>query len=339
MDDLLGKTIHGYTFKEIIGFGSFATVFLVESKQFQTNFVAKVMKVITNIESTWKTFSRETDVLKQLDHPNIIRLYDFFREDSLFYQILEYCPNGSLEDEIKRNGFVSHERCKAILSQLFDGLKFMHDHNVCHHDIKPANILFDPFGRPKFADFGIAIKANESSKNYQCSIAYACPEIILKKPFDPKSADIWALGVTIIYMATGQLPWPNDSSESFLRAIISIKPVILEPLPSDLIKLINMMVCPVKFQATITEIINSHVIFGCFKKCSSAALIPKKDWPKTSKQITVPSIASFQCPQRFSVGNFRSPFRAPKIIKIKSVDSYPSKIPVPFSASQKEKPI
>lgn len=255
---LTGKTIHNYKFQQIIGTGGFSTIYLVYSLRFQQQFVAKVMGVHQNIESTWSTFQRETDALMHLDHPNIIRLYDFFREQMNFIQILEFCPNGSLKDEINRSGSLPKIRVISIMNQLFSALDYMHSQNISHHDIKPGNILFDAFGRPKFADFGITLKADENSSNFQCSLAYAPPEIVSKCSYDPKAADIWSLGVTIFEMCTGHLPWFKDNPDVLIKGILSGYPMLKHELDPIFIKVIDKMICPVNRRANIKFLVNLH---------------------------------------------------------------------------------
>jgi len=119
--------------------------------------VAKVLETdMDNEKKGWKSFESELNTLIKLDNPNIIRIYDFFNENNKFFLILEYCPNGSLEQEIAKNGKLSITKMRNLTSQLFSAISYSHGCNIAHRDIKPQNVLIDQFGRYKLADFGIA---------------------------------------------------------------------------------------------------------------------------------------------------------------------------------------
>ena len=207
-------TLKDYKFTSVIGKGGFAEVYLVESIKFGTNFVAKVMTVDeSEIQKTWEIFDAETTALSTLNHPHIIRLYDHFQIGTQFYYILEYCPNGSLYNEVQEKMGLSYPRFITVATQIVSALLYCHDHGIAHRDIKPGNILLDEYKRAKLSDFGLCLQtsAGQLHKAFSGSNEFTATEIFLKKPNDPMKGDVWALGVTFAILISGQSPWKSDS--------------------------------------------------------------------------------------------------------------------------------
>ena len=219
-----GSIIHGYEFLEEIGSGGSAEVYKVRSIKFKVIYCAKVITISReNEKADLSKFETELQSLLHLDHPNIIRLYDYFQEGSSFFIILEYCSGGTLADEIAKTGGLSEQRFETISYQLLTAVAYAHANGIAHRDIKPANVLVDDFGRVKLADFGIASlkkDANFLSTNVKCSVMYAPPELLRRLPYDEKAADIWSLGMTLIECATGQAPFTGKTKDDVIKTIL-----------------------------------------------------------------------------------------------------------------------
>ena len=240
-----GEIIENYRFDECIDHGGFADIYIVTSLKFGQQFVAKVITVNKlEIEEVWDTFNKEVKALIKLDHPNIIRLYDRFRIFDRFFLILEYCSGGNLYQEVLKLGSLSITRFTHIFSQIVSALNYSHSQGIVHHDIKPQNILFDNFGRPKLADFGICLDIRNEvfSENFHCSLDYAPPEIISKKLHDPFKADIWSLGITFIFSLTGDLPFLLNSEELLKQSILNGSFLIKNSLPNEFKNIIINMI-------------------------------------------------------------------------------------------------
>jgi len=223
-DQMISK---GYYVFEQIGKGGFSLIYRVKSLKFEVEFAAKVIIENHNKVQTFQMFNNEINLLMRLDHPNIIKVYDSFYIDLGMILVLEYCPNGSLFDEISSSGPLKEIRFLKIAKEVLEVLIFSHSQNIAHRDIKPHNILFDNYGRVKLADFGIGIITHNSSfsQDFHCSRPFASPELLEKKPYNPMLADIWSLGATFAYILTGSLPFPIRNTNDHL---ISISKEILD---------------------------------------------------------------------------------------------------------------
>ncbi|OHT14993.1 hypothetical protein TRFO_42776 [Tritrichomonas foetus] len=142
----------GYTYIKPVGSGGSATCYLVHSKKYDMFFVCKKIEIKSQTNSN----TYELEALKQLDHPQIIHMYNYKQLDNKLYIFLEYCLNGSLHEYVQNKHMITEEQLIAICYTLLKGLVYVHSQNCAHLDIKPVNLLVDKYGRAKIADFGIS---------------------------------------------------------------------------------------------------------------------------------------------------------------------------------------
>src|SRR5438552_4191080 len=158
-------------------------------------------------------FQREAKAISELVHPHMVRVYDSGRDGTVHYIAMEYVEGANLKEYIRREGRLSPERALQIAAQVCEALEFAHSHGVVHRDIKPQNILLTADGRVKVTDFGIA-RALSSATITQTgtvlgSVQYLSPEQARGTTVG-RSADLYALGVVLYEMVTGQLPFAGD---------------------------------------------------------------------------------------------------------------------------------
>jgi serine/threonine protein kinase len=208
----------GYILQDRIADGGFAQVYQVQSRQYQTKFACKMFDFTLDNDDSFKA---EVAALAQLYHPNVIQIFTFFRSETLLYQILEFCPGGSVKDLINSGRPLTDQDLRRHCQSIVSALLFCHSKDIAHRDIKPANLLIDKYNRIKLADFGLAcvIERPRPPEKVCGSVPYMAPEVLQKRSFDPKAADIWALGVTLFEMAARRLPWAGDTVEEMEEEI------------------------------------------------------------------------------------------------------------------------
>lgn len=202
---------HDYEFKKIIGSGSFSQIMLCHSTKYDQDFAIKRTSKYRITESEYNT-------IKSLDHPNIIKLYDAFEDESAQYLVMEYCSNGTLKQKKK----LSKEKFITYAKQILSAVLYCHSQKLAHRDIKPDNIFIDQYDKIKLADFGFAKKFefNEESNEVCGSLRCSSPEKLSSPFFCPFKADVWALGITFFYMIAGCFPFDAKYPEELKHYII-----------------------------------------------------------------------------------------------------------------------
>lgn len=202
---------HGFDSAESLGSGSYSSVFLCHSSKY--NDIFSVKRVVRNTVT-----ELEYNALVSLNHPHIIKLYEAFDHGDFKYLVMEYCSQGNLKEKGKldRDTFISYSK------QVLEALSVCHSKMIAHRDIKPENIFLDKYNRIKLADFGFARKFDDDriSKEKCGSMMYSAPEIFKSQSVDPFLTDIWSLGTTFFYMATGQFPFTNRSLDELKNAVM-----------------------------------------------------------------------------------------------------------------------
>lgn len=211
-----GQTLHNrYVILDIISSGGFGNVYRAKDLTFDNTVAIK--EAYYNDEETRKQFEFEAKVLILLNHPNIVRGYEFFEENDRFYLVMGYVDGQSIED-LQIYYFTQQRQpipsavVLRFMTQICDAVQAMHDHGILHRDIKPANIKLDQYGRPILLDLGLAkLFKSPDSKTLMAARAftpgYAPPEQCQEEGSSNHQTDIYALGATMYYSLTGRQPW------------------------------------------------------------------------------------------------------------------------------------
>jgi len=234
----------GYKLGDNVGRGSYACVYKAFSIKYRQDFVVKISDFSgTKAQKIDEATQSEVDALCQLDHPNIISIYDHFCYETYYFIILEYCEGGSLYDFIIRGGVIPYKELCIMFKQIIQALIYCHSLSIAHSDIKPSNILVDKHGRPKLADFGLSQKfrIGENTSTFCGSKPYMAPELWSRKAYNPKLADIWSLGCTIFLLATGRLPWTTANELQMERMIKAGVVLFPQEMPPPLIAVLKKM--------------------------------------------------------------------------------------------------
>lgn len=208
LNDILSN--HGYEHKKVLGQGAFSSVHLCYNKKYYHNFAIKRAR-------KHKLSSHEYQTLISLSHPNIIKIYDAFEDDTSQYLVMEYCSQGTL----RQKSIFSYDKFIYYARQILEAIAYCHSKKVSHRDVKPDNIFIDQYDHVKLADFGLAkeFRHNEKTTEKCGSLMFFAPEMLQFHEIDPFKADIWALGVTFFFMATGCFPFQSESREELKQLI------------------------------------------------------------------------------------------------------------------------
>ena len=177
------------------------------------------IKQIFYNKSNIKLIEKEIEILQHTNHPNIIKLFNFYYYREYVYLIFEYCEGGDLYNFKYKK---TDENIKKIYIQIVEGLLYLKNKNIYHHDIKPHNILIKD-NRVKIADFGFA-----NNFNFICgSPIYMAPELFKLKKFSKKS-DIWSLGIILYEMLNTKLPYNLSKCKNIKNIVKSFESNTLE---------------------------------------------------------------------------------------------------------------
>ncbi|KAI1006227.1 hypothetical protein K3495_g1994 [Podosphaera aphanis] len=167
---------------------------------------------------------REVAIMKLIQHPNILKLYDIWENRKEIYLCLEYVDNGELFEHIALKGRLGEEEAIKYFRQILSAVEYCHSFNICHRDLKPENILLTSSGRIKIADFGMA--ALHQTPDHQLSTScgsphYAAPELIMGSNYRGNMVDIWSMGVILYATLSGRLPFDVEgTSKRWLQPLL-----------------------------------------------------------------------------------------------------------------------
>lgn len=151
---------------------------------------------------------QEINIQKEIDHPNVVKLFTVYREPGKLHLLLEYASQGTLFQYIKRNKKLTDAQISFVFKEICYGVLELHNKNILHRDIKPENILLDENFIPKLADFGFAciIKKDERRRTICGTREYFAPEIWNYKNQSLK-LDIWCLGILLFELCHNRAPF------------------------------------------------------------------------------------------------------------------------------------
>ncbi len=205
-----------YKIVDTLGEGGMANVYLAEDIILQRKVAVKVLRMdLQNDQKTVQRFQREALATSELSHPNIVSILDVGSEKGMQYLVMEYVDGPNLKEYIHDHNPLTLTRVIEIMDQMLGAIALAHQHNVIHRDLKPQNILMDPSGRVKVADFGIAIALSQQSitqtNSLLGSVHYMSPEQA-RGSMATKQSDIYSLGIILYELITGDVPFGGETA-------------------------------------------------------------------------------------------------------------------------------
>jgi ankyrin repeat protein len=207
-----------------IGSGSFARVYKVQkldSKEFYA--MKSLNKDFLSRRKQLKYAIGEGKILKQLDHPFIVKLHYAFQSPKSLYYLLDYCPNGDLAMQLTDHAVFSESEAKFFIIELILALEYLHSLDILYRDLKPENILLDSNGHICLTDFGLAKDSKTvASASFVGSPAYLAPEMLTDK-ISSKASDVYTLGLVFYELLAGKSPYYDPDISKLFDNIRSAK--------------------------------------------------------------------------------------------------------------------
>jgi len=216
----VGNIKDDYEFYEELGSGAYGSVYKAKHKELGE--IRAIKTIPKNRIKDYESFKNEIEILKTLDHPNIIKVYETYETDRLCYLVTELCEGGELFYHIVKNRRLTEGQCSRILKQIMSAIMYCHMNNICHRDIKPENFLLKHKGDDsniKLIDFGLSKQLSEDEIMHAPNGTpyYIAPEIMTGNY--TKLVDNWSLGVLLYIMISGSPPFYGPTNTHILRAV------------------------------------------------------------------------------------------------------------------------
>ena len=222
--DFKTGNIEDYQLGRQLGQGAYAVVKAAVHKPSNRKVAIKTYEKSKLVDaSRKKSVQREIKILHRLDHPNIVKLHEVVDTPKHLHLVLECIVGCSLNDMIKSkaDNKLTEQEAKKVYTQLLEALKYCHELNVAHRDLKLDNILIDREKNVKLIDFGFStcFPPGKKIKLFCGTPSYMAPEIVSKKEYEGGPADVWALGVILFVMLLGTFPFKGAYDKELYRKI------------------------------------------------------------------------------------------------------------------------
>lgn len=206
-----------YEIGDVLGEGGYAIVRKATSKKDDRKVAVKIAKRANIDAKSLMEIRREFDILKSLNHPNIVKALGFYEEVENFYFVLEFMEGGELFDRIVKKTQYNEKEARDAVCSMLSAIEYFHQHDVVHRDLKPENLLLaskEDDANIKIADFGLARVTNGNTITDKAGTPdYIAPEVLQGKP-SGKAVDVWAAGVISFVLLGGYAPFHHRNSQT-----------------------------------------------------------------------------------------------------------------------------
>ncbi|XP_078348803.1 serine/threonine-protein kinase BRSK2-like [Oculina patagonica] len=263
------RSVGPYILEGTLGRGQTGLVKLGVNCATKKRVAVKIIDRTKLSEQVLSKVEREIAIMKLVDHPHVLGLYDVYESKKHLFLVLEHVSGGELFDYLVKRGRLPLGEARRFFAQMISAVDFCHKHCVCHRDLKPENLLLDKKMNIKVADFGMAslqVGDNAMLETSCGSPHYACPEVIRGEKYDGRKADVWSCGVILYALLVGALPFDDENLRNLLKLVKRGHFSIPVFIPTDVQEMIRGMITVDPEKRITMEEVKKHSFLNSFKE-------------------------------------------------------------------------
>ncbi|KAK1790086.1 hypothetical protein P4O66_002391 [Electrophorus voltai] len=221
-DLTFGRRIGFYQLRHNIGNGNFSQVRLGIHDLTKEQVAVKILDKVHLDKHSQRLFSAEVSCMEKLSHPNVVRLYEVVETFRRLYLVMEYASGGELYSSISSRGRMSDAESRLVFSQILSAVRYMHDTNIVHRDLKAQNVFYGAGHVVKVGDFSFSaeVRPDEVLSTFCGSLPYAAPELFRDEAYVGSFVDLWALGVLLYFMVTASFPFSGPDLPKLRTSVL-----------------------------------------------------------------------------------------------------------------------
>ncbi|XP_051945703.1 MAP/microtubule affinity-regulating kinase 3-like isoform X2 [Xyrauchen texanus] len=220
--DEVHPLIGNYRLLKTIGKGNFAKVKLARHILTGSEVAIKMIDKTQLNPTSLQKLSREVKIMKNLNHPNIVKLFEVIETEKTLFLVMEYASGGEVFDYLVAHGRMKEKEARAKFRQIVSAVQYCHQKHIVHRDLKAENLLLDADMNIKIADFGFSNEFMVGNKldTFCGSPPYAAPELFQGKKYDGPEVDVWSLGVILYTLVSGSLPFDGQNLKELRERVL-----------------------------------------------------------------------------------------------------------------------
>lgn len=207
-----------------LGSGAFSVVHIATHRETRKQVAVKCIAKTSLAALDAKALKQEVEIMKKLNHANLVPLLDYFEESRYYFIVTPLCTGGELFDDLVKRKSYTEEDARVLMGKLASAIQYLHARGIVHRDLKPENILLKtsaPGAEVMIADFGFARSMTGSLRGTACGTpGYVAPEVVQGRPYGAE-VDCWSLGVILFILLCGYPPFPGSNPAAILSKVVN----------------------------------------------------------------------------------------------------------------------